>query len=75
MVCTDAPTVSPKLIPWFHVVRHIDVSMASSATVPAPAVTLLLSTAFLGATAEAYQLVALAGVTGHCTADTDDTPR
>jgi drug/metabolite transporter (DMT)-like permease len=67
--------VSPKPIPWFHAVRHIDVSMASSATVPAPAVALLLSMAFLGVTAEAYQLVALAGVTGHCTADTDDTTR
>lgn len=51
-----------ELILWFHAVRHIDVSVASSVTVPAPAVTLLLSMAFLGATAEAYQLVALTGV-------------
>lgn len=51
-----------ELILWFHAVRHIDVSVASSVTVPAPAVTLLLSMVFLGATAEAYQLVALAGV-------------
>ena len=51
-----------ELILWFHAVRHIDVSLASSVTVPAPAVTLLLSMAFLGATTEAYQLTALAGV-------------
>ncbi|WP_026792123.1 DMT family transporter [Pleomorphomonas oryzae] len=51
-----------ELILWFHAVRHIDVSVASSVTVPAPAVTLLLSMAFLGATAEAYQLAALTGV-------------
>lgn len=51
-----------ELILWFHAVRHIDVSVASSVTVPAPAVTLLLSIAFLGVTAEAYQLAALTGV-------------
>lgn len=51
-----------ELILWFHAVRHIDVSVASSVTVPAPAVTLLLSMAFLGAAAEAYQLAALTGV-------------
>ena len=51
-----------ELILWFHAVRHIDVSVASSVTVPAPAVTLLLSIVFLGATAEAYQLTALTGV-------------
>lgn len=51
-----------ELILWFHAVRHIDVSIASSVTVPAPAVTLLLSMAFLGATAEAYQLAALTGI-------------
>ncbi len=51
-----------ELILWFHAVRHIDVSVASSVTVPAPAVTLLLSMAFLGATAETYQLAALFGV-------------
>ncbi len=51
-----------ELILWFHAVRHIDVSVASSVTVPAPAVTLLLSMAFLGTAAETYQLTALAGV-------------
>lgn len=51
-----------ELILWFHAVRHIDVSVASSVTVPAPAVTLLLSMAFLGTAAEAYQLAALTGV-------------
>lgn len=50
-----------ELILWFHAVRHIDVSVASSVTVPAPAVTLLLSMAFLGTTVEAYQLTALTG--------------
>lgn len=47
-----------ELIVWFHAVRHIAVSVASSVTVPAPAVTLLLSMVFLGATVEAYQLMA-----------------
>lgn len=51
-----------ELILWFHAVRHIHVSVASSVTVPAPAVTLLLSMVFLGATAEAYQVTALTGV-------------
>lgn len=51
-----------ELILWFHAVRHIDVSVASSVTVPAPAVTLLLSMAFLGEAAETYQIAALIGV-------------
>lgn len=51
-----------ELILWFHAVRHIDVSVASTVTVPAPAVTLMLSMTFLGTTAEAYQLTALVGV-------------
>lgn len=51
-----------ELILWFHAVRHIDVSVASSVTVPAPAVTLVLSVACLGEPVHAYHLVALAGV-------------
>ena len=37
-----------ELILWFYAMRHIDVSLASSVTVPAPAVTMLLSVVFSG---------------------------
>jgi len=48
-----------ELILWFHAMRHIEVSVASSLTVPAPAVTLLLAVLFLGAPVETYQVVAM----------------
>lgn len=48
-----------ELIFWFHAVRHIDVSVASSITVPAPALTMALAILFLGAKVESHQVVAL----------------
>lgn len=49
-----------ELILWFNAVRHIDVSVASTITVPAPAVTMLLMVLFLGERAHGFQLAALA---------------
>jgi len=49
-----------ELILWFYAMRHIDVSLASSVTVPAPAVTMLLSVLFLGDEIETYQIGAMA---------------
>lgn len=51
-----------ELITWFHAVRHIDVSVASSITVPAPALTMVLAIVFLNESVEAYQLVTLSVV-------------
>ena len=39
--------------------RHIDVSVASSITVPAPVVTMLLAAIVLGQAIAAYQVVAM----------------
>lgn len=51
-----------ELLFWFHAVRFIDVSMASSITVPWPALTMVLAVLFLGEAVEAYHLVALGAV-------------
>lgn len=51
-----------ELLFWFHAVRFIDVSMASSITVPWPALTMVLAVLFLGEAVEVYHLVALAAV-------------
>ena len=48
-----------ELIFWFHAVRYIDVSMASSITVPWPALTMVLAVPFLGDAVEAYQVATL----------------
>lgn len=48
-----------ELILWFNAVRHIDVSLASSITVPAPAVTMLIAVAILGEAVETYQVLAM----------------
>ena len=48
-----------ELVLWFYAVRHIDISLGSAITVPAPAVTLVLAVAFLGEHAHRYQVVAL----------------
>lgn len=48
-----------ELINWFYAVRHIDVSVASSITVPAPALTMVLAVLFLGDRIAPYQVVAL----------------
>jgi len=47
-----------ELIVWFHAMRHIDVSLASSITTPWPALTMVLAAVFLGETVSAYQIVA-----------------
>lgn len=48
-----------ELIVWFHAVRHIDVSVASSVTVPAPVVTMIFAVIFLDETVHQYQIVAM----------------
>lgn len=48
-----------ELILWFNAVRHIDVSLASSITVPAPVVTMILAAIVLGDSIEAVQIVTL----------------
>lgn len=48
-----------ELIIWFHAVCHIDVSVASTITAAAPAVTLLLAIPLLGERVHRYQVVAL----------------
>jgi drug/metabolite transporter (DMT)-like permease len=48
-----------ELICWFYAVRHIDVSLASSITVPAPALTMVLAVVFLRESLETYQLIAI----------------
>ena len=48
-----------ELISWFYAVRYIDVSVASSITAPAPALTMVLAVLFLGESAEPYQIIAL----------------
>ena len=51
-----------ELLGWFHAVKHIDVSVASSITVPAPAVTMAFAVFFLGDQITAHQVAAMAGV-------------
>ena len=52
-----------ELVLWFSAMRHIDVSLGSSITVPAPAVTMLVSWAVLGQPVAGYQLAAMAVIT------------
>ncbi|MCC2111146.1 MAG: DMT family transporter [Hyphomicrobiales bacterium] len=47
-----------ELIVWFHAVRHIDVSLASSITTPWPALTMVLAAIFLGDRVAGYQVMA-----------------
>ncbi len=49
-----------ELILWFYAMRHIDVSVGSSVTVPAPAVTMLIAVTILGEPVETYQVVSMA---------------
>ena len=49
-----------ELIAWFHAVRHIDVSLASSITTPWPVLTMMLAVIILGDRIEPYQVVAFA---------------
>jgi drug/metabolite transporter (DMT)-like permease len=48
-----------ELILWFYAMRHIDVSLGSSLTVPAPAVTMLISILVLGQDVQLYQVLAM----------------
>ncbi|MCG8694437.1 MAG: DMT family transporter [Minwuiales bacterium] len=48
-----------ELINWFYAVRYIDVSVASSIAVPAPALTMVLAVPLLGEAVEAHQVIAL----------------
>ena len=48
-----------ELIVWFHAVRHIDVSLASSITTPWPALTMALAAPVLGESIEPHQIGAL----------------
>lgn len=47
-----------ELVFWFHAVRHIDVSLASSITTPWPAFTMVLAAVILGETIHPYQVLA-----------------
>ncbi|MCB2102767.1 MAG: DMT family transporter [Rhodobacterales bacterium] len=51
-----------ELVFWFHALRHITVSLASTITVPWPALTMVLAILFLEARVEAYQIIAFAVV-------------
>jgi drug/metabolite transporter (DMT)-like permease len=48
-----------ELVFWFYAVRHIDISVASSIAVPAPALTMVFAILFLNEDVETYQIVAL----------------
>lgn len=48
-----------ELMLWFYAIRHIDVSLASSITVPAPAGTMVLAVIMLGDVIETYQMIAM----------------
>lgn len=48
-----------ELILWFYAMRHIDVSLASSVTVPAPAVTMLIAATALGEHVQPHQVLAM----------------
>ena len=51
-----------ELLLWFHAVRSIDVSLASSITVPWPALTMVLAVLFLNEEVALHQLIALSAV-------------
>ena len=46
-----------ELIFWFYAIRSIDVSLASSITIPWPALTMVLAVIFLGEPVATYQIV------------------
>ncbi len=53
-----------ELIIWFYAIRHIEVSVASSVTVPAPAVTMLIAVTLLGEDVARYQVMAMIVIGG-----------
>ncbi len=52
-----------ELIFWFQAIRNIDVSLASSIEVPAPAVTMLIAVAFTGVGVTLTQVLAMVAIT------------
>ncbi|MCG8572517.1 MAG: DMT family transporter, partial [Spirochaetes bacterium] len=48
-----------ELIAWFHAVKHIDVSLASSITTPTPVITMILAVVLLKETIVWYQIAAM----------------
>lgn len=52
-----------ELILWFSAIRHIDVSLGSSITVPAPAVTMALTALVLATPVAPYQIASMAVIT------------
>lgn len=48
-----------ELVSWFHAMRHIDVSLASSIITPTPILTILLAVIFLKDYPENYQIISL----------------
>lgn len=53
-----------ELLLWFYAMRHIDVSLASSITVPAPALTMLISVVVLGEPVLPFQVLAMLVIAG-----------
>lgn len=53
-----------ELLLWYGAMRHIDVSLGSSVTVPAPAVTILVTVVMLGGTVALWQVAAMVVITG-----------
>ena len=51
-----------ELIVWFSAIRQIDVSVASSVTVPTPAATTLIAVVFLGDSVALHQIFAMAAI-------------
>ncbi|MCB2079500.1 MAG: DMT family transporter [Novosphingobium sp.] len=48
-----------ELVIWFYAIRHIDVSVASSVTVPTPVITMLIAIVILGGSVQTYQIAAM----------------
>ncbi len=51
-----------ELIFWFRAIRNIDISLASAIEVPAPALTMLVAVAFIGATITLTQMFAMLAI-------------
>ena len=51
-----------ELVLWFHAARRIDISLASSITVPAPALTMIFAFVFLGEHVTDQQIIALGAI-------------
>jgi drug/metabolite transporter (DMT)-like permease len=52
-----------ELLFWYSAMRHIDVSLGSSVTVPAPAITILVSVFLTGGTVALWQVAAMVVIT------------